>query len=143
MRADQLPAAPDHIADWEDLLVRFEIMPRALRVALEDAPVGAALELLAPLAEREEVANRWLGRLSGGGERPAVPPVQGVEGLYERFVSLRSRSFAMMQRRGLEVWAWTGPLDGHGEVTAYQLLTHLVVEDARTLAALRSRLTVC
>ena len=34
--AGRLPARPESVADWEDLLVRFEIMPRVVRVTLED-----------------------------------------------------------------------------------------------------------
>ncbi|HEX7239580.1 MAG TPA: hypothetical protein VF263_04910, partial [Longimicrobiaceae bacterium] len=33
-----VPPLPPSVAEWEDLLVRLEIAPRALRAALEDAP---------------------------------------------------------------------------------------------------------
>ncbi|HLM66422.1 MAG TPA: hypothetical protein VK358_02795, partial [Longimicrobium sp.] len=32
------PARPPSEVEWEDLLVRVEIAPRALRIAVEDAP---------------------------------------------------------------------------------------------------------
>ena len=50
---------------------------------------------------------------------------------------MRARNFAMVQRRGVDVWEWAGELDGV-RVTVYQLLSWLMRRDAEALAALRS-----
>jgi hypothetical protein len=59
---------------------------------------------------------------------------------YERFVALRGRNFAAVQRRGLEVWGWTAEAPGMGSVTAYQLILASVALDSRTLAEMRDAL---
>ncbi|HEX5726048.1 MAG TPA: hypothetical protein VFX98_11320, partial [Longimicrobiaceae bacterium] len=55
-----LPARPPSAAEWEELLVRLEIAPRAARLALEDAGAraGALRGPLLHLVRRE----RWLAR---------------------------------------------------------------------------------
>ncbi|HEV2146941.1 MAG TPA: hypothetical protein VGR37_06045, partial [Longimicrobiaceae bacterium] len=57
----------------------------------------------------------------------------------ERFGSLRMRTFAMAQRRGVEVWAWESPDPAGRPVTVYQLFTRMVRDDSELLAALRGR----
>ena len=148
---DRLPARPPSEVEWEDLLLRMELMARALRSTVEDADLSRVRDELGALVEREERVREWL-------ERHALDPAsrRGTENaanlrdettwgsaeLVERAVSLRARNFAMVQRRGLGVWEWSGDLDVDGgrslTVTAFQLLGWLVGEDVRTLAALRA-----
>ncbi|HEU0079904.1 MAG TPA: hypothetical protein VFQ76_19815, partial [Longimicrobiaceae bacterium] len=80
-----------------------------------------------------------------GDPLPAAAAESSEEGggdartLAEAFTSLRMRTFAMAQRRGVDVWAWQAA-DAEGRtLTVYQLFTRMVREDARLLAALRER----
>lgn len=142
MSPDQVaahPAAPESIAEWEELLLRMELLPRALRVTMEEVPAGEehTARALERALEREVELARWLGAASG---EPAPPPADAdpsdVRSVPDRLASLRARSFAMLQRRGLEVWSWTAPL-GDARPTAYQMIAALVGADAETLATLR------
>jgi hypothetical protein len=138
-----LPAVPPSVAEWEDLLLRMEIMQRVLRNTLETVADGdpAAREVLEALVAREARVGEWLDAFSGGpGRAPRdAGGAAGPGALADRFGSLRARNFAMLQRRGLEVWRWTADLPGHGEVSAFQVVTWLVAHDVRALAALRGR----
>ena|SRR5687768_12987100 len=144
---------PLDVADWEDLLVRFEIMPRALRVAMEDGPAGeeGLSRALLRLVDREEAVGRWLEALASGGADPVVTRESGglpAPQLAERFAAVRARNFAMLQRRGVDVWDWTAELEGT-PVSVYQMVAWSVRCDGDTLAALRSgepaagRVTTC
>lgn len=151
-----LPARPDSLPGWEDLLVRFEIMPRALRVTLEEAgrDPSTAAKILRRILESEALFSAWIEAASPGGSPPdgpgdpreELPRPPGAGGtsdpraLADRFGSLRSRNFAMLQRRGVDVWEWTAALDGAGPVTAYQMVSALVREDAAALRELREGL---
>ena len=134
---------PESIAEWEELLVRIELMPRALRHAVEDAGEGDAVrEILRALVAREREVNGWLLSLTGG-EVAADRRFGGDHGsdareLRERFAALRARTFAMVQRRGLEVWEWEGEYPGEGRLTVYQALTRLLGRDVAALAELRA-----
>jgi hypothetical protein len=77
-------------------------------------------------------------RLDRAGAPAAVEegPLSAAD-IARRFASLRARTFAMVQRRGLEVWEWSAPLDGSQPVTVHQLLQWLVYCDGRLLAELR------
>lgn len=145
-----LPALPPSEVEWEDVLLRMEIMQRVLRNTLEDVPEDDAYgtELLSDLVDRERRAGRWLEAVSTGagprGPDGAAPAAEGegrpgTHALADRFVGLRARNFAMLQRRGLEVWRWTAEFEGYGPISAYQLVTWLVAEDVRALALLRER----
>lgn len=142
-QAASLPARPAGLPEWEDLLVRYEIMARALRVTLEevDRQPGAAAETLRRMVRREAEFSGWLARARGDAEPGPTGP--GAEeqtdpaALADRFASLRARNFAMLQRRGVDVWEWSGPLAGAGTVTAHQLVSALVGSDAVALAELR------
>jgi hypothetical protein len=133
--ADSLPA-------WEDLLVRFEIMPRVLRVTLEEAggTDGAAAEILRRLIASEDELSAWIREASAAGGDP-VHPAPGSAGdlreLADRFASLRARNFAMLQRRGVDVWDWTAPLAAGERMTALRVLGDQVRSDAEALRALR------
>lgn len=138
-----LAARPESVMDWEDLLLRLEIVPRVVRNTVDDL-VNDALgaRLLDEATDRERRVGDWLERAAGL-ERDG-PPVE-VDGgsvspadLARRFASLRARTFAMVQRRGLEVWEWSAPLDGAQHVTVHQLLQWLVYSDGRLLADLRA-----
>ena len=138
-----LPRVPESVGEWEDLLVRLEIVPRVVRNSVEEVvdPVVAA-RILAAAATREQTVGRWLeaaahpdGEASGSQERFADDDRAG--GLALRFASLRARTFAMVQRRGLNVWAGEAPLEGRGRVTAHQLLSWLAGRDALLLSELR------
>ncbi|HLL47489.1 MAG TPA: hypothetical protein VK399_12315 [Longimicrobiaceae bacterium] len=145
---EDAPPHPAHVADWEDLLVRLEIAPRALRVTLEDAPAGdpEVRALVARAAAAERVFQRTMEAMHAGAPLPdagsALPeePGDDVRSLAETYTSVRMRTFAMAQRRGVDVWAWQSA-DAEGRVlTVYQLFTRMVREDARLLAALRERI---
>jgi hypothetical protein len=145
--AEDAPPHPAHVADWEDLLVRMEIAPRALRVTLEDAPAGdpEVRAIVARAAARERAFQRAMEAMQAGDPLPdaAPQPQEEEEGdtrsLAEAFSSLRMRTFAMAQRRGVDVWAWQSA-DAEGRtLTVYQLFTRMVREDARLLADLRER----
>lgn len=138
-----LPARPPSEVEWEDLLVRVEIAPRALRVAVEDAP-GDRPEVVGVLRRGVQgerslqalleaiVEGREAGGAADAADLPAAPAA-----LLEEYIRLRMRSFVMVQRRGLNVWDWTvrgGPYDG---ATAYQLFQAAARMDGHLLAALR------
>ena len=137
------PARPPSEVEWEDLLVRVEIAPRALRIAVEDAPgdhpevadvlrQGVAAE--AALQEMlEAIIDGREARDATGSEGMPADPVA----LLAEYARLRMRSFVMVQRRGLNVWDWTvrgGPYDG---ATAYQLFQAAAQQDGALLAAMR------
>lgn len=146
MQADEmreLPPRPDSVADWEDLLVRLEIVPRVVRNAVHDSATGVeATRLLRAATEREAEVGRWLEAASGIHE-PGRPPFDAgsasdVAELSLRFASLRARTFAMVQRRGLEVWEWSAPLAAGGSAAVHQLLLWLAARDAELLSGLRA-----
>jgi hypothetical protein len=137
------PERPPAVAEWEDLLVRLEIMPRALRNTLGDAePETERLRgVFQEMVEREAWVGGWLEQAAGyGSPRPALVPDPDAEWLYRRFASLRARNFAMVQRRGLDVWDWAGPGPAGGTVSVYQLFIWLLQRDADALAAARGAL---
>jgi hypothetical protein len=141
-----LPARPPSEVEWEDLLLRVELMTRALRNAAEELAPGAGAAELERMLEREARVGEWLEghamprSAAGGTERAATSSgatTWGDVSSVDRLVSLRSRNFAMVQRRGLGVWEWRAAFDGV-EVTSYQLLGWLVREDVQSLARLRA-----
>jgi hypothetical protein len=139
-----LPPRPPSEVEWEDLLVRVEIAPRALRVAVEDAPAGdpGVLQALGGGVTGEMALQRMLEAMVDGRELPADldepgPSFGSAEGLVAEYQRLRFRSFVMVQRRGLNVWDWRvrgGPYDG---ATAYQLFQAAARTDGHLLAAVR------
>jgi hypothetical protein len=152
--AEGVPARPESIAQWEELLLRLDIGPRAVRLAVEELPppepngheeVGRrAEELLRELLMGELRATSWLDAMREGSPLPEVPrtPSLGretadLEALLHRFAERRARNFAAAQRRGLEVWDWEGDAPAGGRVTAFQLLSGRAAEDGRVINALR------
>jgi len=143
------PAAPPSEVEWEELLVRYELTPRALRAALDDAEMdGDARErvgdLLRTLVVNELQAAALFaamrdGRPVGGRTRIEVLSAE-PRAAYERFAALRGRNFAAVQRRGLEVWTWRAESPWMGTVTAHQLILASTALDAETLAGVREAL---
>ncbi len=139
-----LPARPPSEVEWEDLLVRVEIAPRALRVAVEDAPAGhpGVTEALAHGVIAERDLQGMLEAVVDGRELPERMEDAGVAfddapSLVAEYARLRMRSFVMVQRRGLNVWDWTvlgGPYPG---ATAYQLFQCAARRDGLLLDAVR------
>ncbi|HEX6370807.1 MAG TPA: hypothetical protein VF006_17955 [Longimicrobium sp.] len=140
-----LPARPPSEVEWEDLLVRLEIMPRALRVAIEDAPADspALARALRDGVRAEAALQAMLESMVDGREMAAdagdaageVP--DDAPALLAEYARLRTRSFVMVQRRGLNVWDWQvrgGPCSG---ATAYQLFQAAAQTDGALLAAVR------
>jgi hypothetical protein len=131
MTAEQLSkydAHPTSVAEWEDLLVRVEIMPRALRANLDEVGIpGATRErVLRDMVERETAAGAWLERaVTGEAGREAGGPGEAHargEDLRERFARVRARTFAMVQRRGVQIWGWTAETRDGYRPTVHQVL---------------------
>lgn len=138
-----LPARPPSEVEWEDLLVRVEIAPRALRVAVEDAPAGhpGVTAALRTGVMAEALLQDMMEAMVDGREAADGFGLEGLEddpqALVARYARLRTRSFVMMQRRGLNVWDWTvrgGPYPG---ATAYQLFQGAARMDGMLLGAVR------
>ena len=168
-RADALrkfPERPESEFEWEDLLLKLEIMPRALRVELERTKQDEAAVVLSALNLRELEIQRLLeavaiaeqprtrgGRAVSGEEEGGVPrmpelapshpsdlspaAVELVGSDVERFVRLRGRNFAMLQRRGIDVWNWKVRVSATGQATVFQLLSLLAQDDVESLSRLR------
>lgn len=140
-----LPARPPSEVEWEDLLLRVEVMPKVLRVHLERIESGhrdaALLTLLNELVRRELFVRDFLeSAATGTSDRPPGEEPQlsaNHMDAVDRFVRLRTRNFAMVQRRGLEVWDWQQKIGATMHATVFQLLTRLASEDVELLAALR------
>jgi len=139
---------PPSEVEWEELLVRYEIGPRAFRLALDDAAdaTGEArtrvCDLMRALVLNEHLTASAFETMRAGG-RPAdeVPRIEVLpdepRALYDRYARLRGRNFAAVQRRGLEVWGWEADVHPHGRVSAYQLIQASAALDGETLAAIR------
>ena len=147
-----VPPRPPGIAEWEDLLVRFEIAPRIAATVLEEipperwehplAPAGwSPCNHLAHLGEREQTLNGWIDALRQGEAVPAAreTPMPGDAPAHlARFARLRGRNSGAVQRRGVEVWEWAAPTPGGGVVTLYQVLALAVRHDGRHISAMRA-----
>ena len=138
-----LPPRPPSEVEWEDLLVRVEIAPRALRLAVEEAPGDdpRVAEVMQSGVRAEAALQATLEAIIDGREAgdptPAVHLPGDAAGLLAEYTRLRMRSFVMAQRRGLDVWDWTvcgGPWDG---ATAFQLFQAAAHRDGALLAAVR------
>ena len=144
----RFPERPPSEAEWEDLLVRFEIAPRALKIAVEDAPkTGEAAREVDATLLLAVTAEVWvwnaLEALRTGGAMGSGAGLDGIAApdtasLADAFARFRAKSFAAVQRRGLGVWEWAVDLGDGQRLTAYRLLSAAVENDGRTLAALRA-----
>src|SRR5690349_18228199 len=142
---------PPHVAEWEELLLRVEIAPRALRVAVEDAPAEspAVREALSRALLLDHACVDALDAMAAGGGVPAIvaPDAEfalsapgggrGAEELAADLAAVRARLFARVQRRGLEVWRWEGALPDGRRLTAWQLLLGVMRRDGATLDTVR------
>jgi hypothetical protein len=140
-----LPAEPPSEVEWEELLVRVEVAPRALRLAVDDAP-----DATPGVRDALRHAFLWEARLQAVlASMAAVSPPPDAQkavgdgeadlaGVVREVARLRARSFAMVQRRGLEVWRWRAAGGAFAGATAYQLLAATVQHDRRTLDAVRT-----
>ena len=141
---------PPSEIEWEELLVRYEIGPRALRIALDDGDAGGparqrVCDLLRALVFNELwTATQFEAMRTGIPVADRPPRIEilpdDLAPLFDRFERLRSRNFAAVQRRGLEVWGWQTEAHPHGPVTAHQLIQASVALDGETLAAVREAL---
>lgn len=142
--------APPSEVEWEDLLVRYELGPRALRVALDDVGDGDAAtaeragDLLRALVVNELQVAALFSAMRDGRAMDGSPRIELMAGTpraaYERYAELRGRNFAAVQRRGIEVWQWRAEAPGGGTATAHQLIQSSVALDAETLAGIRQAL---
>lgn len=152
-----IPELPPAVAEWEELLLRLELGPRAVRNLLEELPSdrwqvkgaeGWSLhDHVAHLAAREAALTERLPMLHESAE--LVPwdaeRTSSLDGYNEtdalrhldHFSTYRARNFGFVQRRGLEVWYWAARHPEHGRVTAYQFLSGVVRHDTRHLARMR------
>ena len=143
------PAAPPSEVEWEELLVRYELTPRALRAALDDAALEGDVrervgDLLRALVANELQVTELFAAMRDGLAVQVNPRVEVMtaepRAAYERFAALRGRNFAAVQRRGLEVWGWRAESPVMGSVTAHQLILASTALDAETLAGVREAL---
>jgi hypothetical protein len=143
------PARPADVAEWEDVLLRYELGPCALRLALQDH-AGAAEPLLGcldRLVAAERHASLALDAMRRGEPVPAEPETVAEDGpepadvvwrRYDAYAAARAHNFAALQRRGLGVWEWAAPLRDGGEVSAYQLVRDGLRRDGEVLAEVRA-----
>ena len=149
-----VPPLPPTVADWEELLLRWELGPRAATHLLEETaparwPAAAAAGWslaahVAHLADREEIVARWLLALRDGavleslpqnGPPPAAPADLQAE--LDRWAAIRSRNFNVLQRRGVDVWHWSATTPAGEPISAYRLVTELLRHDTRHLTRMR------
>lgn len=141
------PALPPGVAEWEDLLLRFELGPRIAKTVLDeipgeqwDQPVGtdprSPCDHLAHLAACEDDLQVWIG--ASHPVSSVLPPERDARAHLERFSRLRDRNFAALQRRGVEVWEWTAAHPRWGETTVFQLLSVAVRHDGRHISRMRA-----
>jgi hypothetical protein len=145
---EAFPPHPPSEVEWEDLLVRLEIAPRALRLALAQTdPARPGMEVvllnalvlelllrgtLEAMAEGREAPNSVGFEGPPGGADPVEPDT--LVGEIERH---RLRNFMFVQRRGINVWEWRARRGFWDGATLYQLLGGAMLHDARLLAAIR------
>lgn len=137
------PARPPSEVEWEDLLVRVEIAPRALRIAVEEAPRDDPdlIQLLQTGVFFEARLQHLLEAMIDGREVEYGFEARNVPGdvdaLIEAYARLRYRSFLMMQRRGINVWEWMVLGGEWAGATAYQLFQAAAHRDGALLAGAR------
>ena len=149
MNVSLYPAAPPSEVEWEELLVRYELGPRALRSALDGVELdGDARErvgdLVRVLVFNEIQVSALFAAMRDGVPVRTEPRIvmlsDDPRAACARFAELRGRNFAAVQRRGLEVWGWRAESPWMGPVTAHQLILASTALDAETLAGVREAL---
>ncbi len=137
------PERPPSEVEWEELLARLDLAPRAFQLAAEDA---AGNPRVAPVLASALALEGWfamaLKELQAGGTIPldfgSTPAAGTVREALEGFSALRARNFAALQRRGISVWDWSAATkEEGGRVTTYQAASAVVEMDGRHLAVLR------
>jgi hypothetical protein len=137
------PARPPSEVEWEELLARLDLAPRAFQLAAEDA---AGNPRVAPVLASALALESWfaaaLKELQAGGTIPldfgAAGGAGTVREALDGFSALRARNFAALQRRGISVWDWSAATrEEGGRVTTYQAASAVVEMDGRHLAVLR------
>jgi len=149
MSVSLYPAVPPSEVEWEELLVRYELTPRALRAVLDDAEMDGGVrervgDLLRALVVHELQATELFAAMRDARPVLQAPRIEVMaadpRAAYARFAALRGRNFAAVQRRGLEVWGWRTEAPMWGSVTAHQLILASTALDAETLAGVREAL---
>lgn len=137
----EYPSIPPHIAEWEEILLRYELTPRAMRGTIEEPGDARTAAITARVIAAERTAAQWLSALRTGDDITAewAPSAESGDAgaALDEFAALRARNFAGLQRRGIQVWEWKARHPHFGEVTAFQFVSACVARDARELAALR------
>ncbi|MQA90656.1 MAG: hypothetical protein GEU90_10535 [Gemmatimonas sp.] len=132
---------PESEVEWEDLLVRLEVMPRALSLLLEDrdSTGGQSTDLLESLLEAELFTCFFLAQAASLPVTPVGDPANRSPATdsVDRFVRLRARNFAIVQRRGIDVWLWKAEVGDGVSATVYQVLRALAERDSTVLAGVR------
>ncbi|HEX6749353.1 MAG TPA: hypothetical protein VF092_18810 [Longimicrobium sp.] len=143
---EDFPARPASEMEWEELLVRYEIAPRALRVALSDGDAaGPARERVCDLLLGLVANELWTALIfaamrdrAGISQRPGFEFAKDdPDALFERFQRLRERNFNEVQRRGIGVWQWEADVPRFGHATAHQVILSSLELDGKTLAEVR------
>jgi hypothetical protein len=140
------PARPPSEVEWEELLARLDLAPRAFQLASDD--VGGNPRVVHVLASAFALENWFaiaLKELQAGGMIPLgfgfIPAAGGTTAAREvldGFSALRARNFAALQRRGIDVWEWSAATkEEGGRVTTFQAVSAVVEMDGRHLAVLR------
>ena len=143
---------PPAVAEWEELLVRFELGPRIALTAFEEIPTHRWSESVSPdgwsprehlahLAVCEREVEGALRSLQAGeplsGHAPEPSGSLEPEASLAEYARLRGRNFGAVQRRGVDVWQWAATHSEWGTVTVYQLLSAAVRRDGRHIRAIR------
>ena len=140
------PQRPPSEVEWEDLLARMELAPRAFQLAADDADGNPRVaHVVASAYALESWFAAALKELQAGGTVPLdfgyTPGTGGQEAVregLELFSALRARNFAALQRRGIGVWDWSAATkEAGGRVTTFQAASAVVEMDGRHLAVLR------
>jgi hypothetical protein len=146
---DRLPVfaeRPPSEVEWEDLLARMELAPRAFQLAADDASGSPRVaHVLASAFALESWFAAALRELQAGGTVPLASGLAPAAGgalagreVLDGFSALRARNFAALQRRGISVWDWSAATHQEGgRVTTFQAASAVVEMDGRHLAVLR------
>jgi hypothetical protein len=140
------PERPPSEVEWEELLARLDLAPRAFQLASDDAAGNPRVE---PVLASAFALENWfavaLKELRAGGMIPldfgftrAAGGATTAREVLEGFSALRARNFAALQRRGIDVWEWSAATkEEGGRVTTFQAASAVVEMDGRHLAVLR------
>ena len=139
------PERPPSEVEWEELLGRLDLAPRAFQLAADDADGNPRVaHVVASAYALESWFAAALKELQSGGTVPLdfgyTPGTGGQEAVregLELFSALRARNFAALQRRGIGVWDWSAATKEGGRVTTFQAASAVVEMDGRHLAVLR------